>query len=36
MKYVGWDWASKTHDVTVLDDTGAADSAATATPTICR
>lgn len=23
MKYVGWDWASQTHDVTVLDDTGA-------------
>ncbi|MGH3096198.1 MAG: IS110 family transposase [Streptosporangiales bacterium] len=23
MKYVGWDWASRTHDVTVLDDDGA-------------
>lgn len=23
MKYVGWDWASQTHDVTVLDEAGA-------------
>jgi transposase len=23
MKYVGWDWASQSHDVTVLDETGA-------------
>src|SRR5438477_599108 len=23
MKYVGWDWASQAHDVTVLDDAGA-------------
>src|SRR6266566_7384408 len=23
MSYVGWDWASQGHDVTVLDDTGA-------------
>lgn len=23
MKYVGWDWASQTHDVTVLGDNGA-------------
>jgi hypothetical protein len=22
MTYVGWDWASRGHDVTVLDDTG--------------
>ena len=22
MSYVGWDWASRTHDVTVLDDDG--------------
>ena len=23
MRYVGWDWASRTHDVTVLDEQGA-------------
>ena len=23
MKYVGWDWASQTHDVTVLDEADA-------------
>jgi hypothetical protein len=23
MKYVGWDWASQAHDVTVLDNAGA-------------
>ena len=23
MRYVGWDWASRTHDVTVLEDSGA-------------
>jgi hypothetical protein len=22
MKYVGWDWACQTHDVTVLDEAG--------------
>ena len=22
MGYVGWDWASRSHDVTVLDDSG--------------
>ena len=22
MNYVGWDWASRSHDVTVLDDRG--------------
>jgi hypothetical protein len=22
MKYVGWDWASQSHDVTVIDDAG--------------
>jgi hypothetical protein len=28
MRYVGWDWASRAHDVTVLDEQGAVVTAA--------